>query len=127
MRKLFFIILFLASCSQKQGESSAVSTVAPAEFNTLLSGDAVLLDVRTPEEFAAGYIKGAINLDFKSSDFSKKLDSLDKSKGYLVYCASGGRSGRASELMNEKGFGSVTTLEGGIQAWQAEGLPLVVQ
>lgn len=83
---------------------------------------AVLLDVRTPEEVQKGYLKGALNLDFKSPQFTILIEGLDKEKPYLVYCASGVRSGKAADLMREKGFMKVYTLEGGLKAWKDEGL-----
>lgn len=84
--------------------------------------DAVLLDVRTPEEVRNGYLKGALNFDFKSPQFSILIEGLDKEKPYLVYCASGIRSGKAADLMREKGFKQVYTLEGGLNAWKSEKL-----
>ena len=81
----------------------------------------VLLDVRTPEEFASGHIAGAVNLDYKSPDFQQDLEKLDKSLIYLVYCRSAGRSGRAAAVMEELGFTNVYDMAGGILQWQDEG------
>jgi rhodanese-related sulfurtransferase len=124
MKKVFFLFVLLSSCSQKQG-GEAFSSLSAAEFNAARSDDAIVLDVRTPGEFAGGFIEGAVNLDIKAADFERKLDSLDKSKDYLVYCAVGGRSSRASDLMRQKGFTSVRSLDGGIEAWEADGLPVI--
>jgi phage shock protein E len=124
MNRLFLILFLLAGCSQKPAEEAQESSLTAAEFNSMLAGDVVVLDVRTPEEFSSGFIQGAVNLDFKAANFAQQLDSLDKSKNYLVYCAAGGRSSRASDLMQQKGFTSVKTLDGGIGAWEAEGLAL---
>lgn len=76
----------------------------------------VLLDVRTPEEFAAGHIEGAINIDIFNPDFRDRIDVLDKNKEYYVYCRSGNRSGQACMLMAEMGYKS-NNLMGGIGAW----------
>jgi rhodanese-related sulfurtransferase len=84
-----------------------------------------LLDVRTPEEVVHGKIPGAINMDFYEDDFKKQLKSLDKNKPVYVYCASGGRSGDAAEMMSEMGFTKVYNLEGGFKAWKAAGMPVV--
>jgi rhodanese-related sulfurtransferase len=86
--------------------------------------DFVILDVRTAEEFATGYLAGAVNLDFKSADFTGRLDELDKTKTCLVYCRSGGRSAKAMGMMKEKGFQRVYNLRGGILDWVARELPL---
>ncbi len=77
----------------------------------------VILDVRTPGEFISGHIAGAKNLDYHSSGFDYSLDTLDKSKTYLVYCRSGNRSSHASNLMKTKGFANLLNLQGGIMTW----------
>ncbi|MFA5403710.1 MAG: alpha/beta fold hydrolase [Ignavibacteria bacterium] len=82
--------------------------------------DFVILDVRTPEEYSAGHITNAVNLDFKSSDFSEKLDELNKNKIYIVYCKGGGRSAKALEIMQKKGFTNVYNVLGGIKKWKEE-------
>ncbi len=78
----------------------------------------------TPQELSTGHIKGALNIDFKSPDFASKIDELDKSATYLVYYLVGGRSGKAMQLMQEKGFSKVFNLKGGITKWQADSLPI---
>ncbi len=85
----------------------------------------VILDVRTPSEFAAGHLAGATNLDFHGSDFQSRLDHLDKRQSYLVHCAAGGRSARAGALMSGLDFTSVYDLKGGLNAWQKAGKPVV--
>jgi rhodanese-related sulfurtransferase len=78
-----------------------------------------VVDVRTPSEYAAGHIAGAINVDVESGAFSDAIAGLDKSKTYLVYCHSGRRSGIASEQMRAAGF---TVLDGGaIDAMMSRG------
>ena len=87
--------------------------------------DVVILDVRTPIEFGAGYIENAILIDYYSKTFRDELDNLDKNKTYLIYCRSGGRSGRALDMMAELRFKEVHNILGGILAWNAEELPTV--
>ncbi|GAA4007268.1 hypothetical protein GCM10022408_18970 [Hymenobacter fastidiosus] len=67
----------------------------------------VVLDVRTPAEYATGHLRQAQNLDFKAADFPAKVAALDPAKTYVLYCASGNRSGQAAALMQEKGFPKV--------------------
>lgn len=81
----------------------------------------VLLDVRTPAEFASGHISGATNIDFESGNFENEIATLDKSKSYAVYCRSGNRSGQATALMAKDGFKSIFNLDGGIINWQSAG------
>ncbi|MDQ3020796.1 MAG: rhodanese-like domain-containing protein [Bacteroidota bacterium] len=81
----------------------------------------VLLDVRTPEEYDAGHLKGASNINFYNENFEADLDELDKRKKYLVYCKSGGRSRQAMFLMRDLGFDEVYNLAGGIISWHEHG------
>ena len=83
--------------------------------------NAVVLDVRTEGEFDEGNIPNAINIDiYKGQGFIYKLEELDKSKTYYVYCRSGARSGQACKIMNELGFEKAYNLVGGILAWEGE-------
>jgi rhodanese-related sulfurtransferase len=87
--------------------------------------DFVIIDVRTPEEFATGYLENAINIDYYSAAFSDEIKTLDKNRTYLIYCRSGARSGQALGLMAVLQFAEVYSISGGITAWQAAGLPVV--
>ncbi len=84
----------------------------------------VVLDIRTPGEFNKGRIAGATNIDFLASDFEQRIDGLDKSKSYLVHCASGGRSTHSLPVLKKHDFKSVYHLDGGIKAWEKAGLPV---
>ena len=87
--------------------------------------DLVILDVRTPEEFAEGHIDGAIMIDFHEADFSARLAELDPDVPYLIYCRSGNRSGQTRAILDDLGFRDVADVDGGVLAWTAAGLPLV--
>ena len=81
--------------------------------------NAVILDVRTEDEWNEGIIPGAINIDiYKGQGFIDSLEELDKSKTYYVYCRSGARSGNACNVMNQLGFEKAYNLSGGIMQWQ---------
>lgn len=101
-------------------------TLKPAAFDKLRRSNtnAVVLDVRTPEEYAAGHLHGAVLLNFRSPDFTNQLARLDKTKTYLVHCAAGGRSAKACEKMHTLGFSRIVNLEGGLTAWQEAGKPV---
>lgn len=77
---------------------------------------AVMIDVRTPEEFQQGHIAGAINIDFENQSFLTEVQKLDKAKEYFVYCRSGNRSGQAVKLMQHEGITRITELLGGVVA-----------
>ncbi|RPH32569.1 MAG: rhodanese-like domain-containing protein [Bacteroidales bacterium] len=85
----------------------------------------VILDVRKPDDFRKEHIANAINIDFKSDNFSSKLDSLDKSKTYLINCYGGFRSKSTMGMMEKKGFAKLYNMKGGIIKWRAKKLPLV--
>ena len=85
----------------------------------------VIIDVRTPEEYASGHIEKAINLDYYSETFADELDKLDKDKTYLIYCRSANRSGKALDMMAELGFAEVYNMLGGMVQWERTGLPTV--
>lgn len=88
----------------------------------LLNDDnAIILDVRTPEEFNNGKIPNSINIDiYKGQGFIYQIDELDKSKNFYVYCRSGARSGQACSVMNKMGIKNAYNLLGGIMMWQGE-------
>jgi rhodanese-related sulfurtransferase len=118
----FASILAFQSCAQK----SAVTNISADSLQSLLKDEhGILLDVRTPEEYAEGHIPGAINIDYRSEHFSEGLDTLNKDLVYQVYCHSGRRSSESSEIMKKKGFKSIYNLEGGILEWQKKGYPVV--
>ena len=105
---------------------TTVSADAAASIIDDAPEDLVVLDVRTAEEFAAGHIDGAVQVDFYSPDFADQLAQLDPTVPYVVYCRSGNRSGQTLPIMESLGFASASDVEGGILAWQASGLPVVV-
>ncbi|MFM7015117.1 MAG: rhodanese-like domain-containing protein [Bacteroidota bacterium] len=83
-----------------------------------------LMDVRTPEEYASGHIKGAINRDWSSGQFETEVGGFDKTRSYFLYCHSGQRSGSAAAWMRNHGFKNVYELHGGLSCWQSEGMPI---
>lgn len=121
----FILLLFSFACNSGSPDASQTTggkfeNLDPKTFNEKYqaSDNAVLLDVRTPEEIATGKIEGSVALDFNSPDFYAKLDSLDKNKEYFIYCAVGGRSGKTCAYLSKKGY-KTYNLEGGIDALPA--------
>jgi phage shock protein E len=110
---------------QAQKASSPQLVDVKGAEDLLASKKVVILDVRTPEEFAAGHLQGATNVDFRSKDFQKNVEKLPKDRSYLVHCAMGGRSARAAALLSSLEFKSVYDLKGGITAWEKAGKPVV--
>jgi rhodanese-related sulfurtransferase len=87
-------------------------------------GKAVLVDVRTPEEFAAGHMRDAKNIPL--ADFDKRIGELDKSKSksIVIVCQNGARADKALKQLKAAGFEDAIGLEGGFAAWQAASLPV---
>lgn len=111
--------LVLAACGSG---SSAVQKLDPKAFADAASKPGVvLLDVRTPEEFAAGHLTGATNINAEDPGFDAAIAALDKGATYAVYCQSGRRSAIATGKMAEAGFTSIVELEGGTKAWEQAG------
>lgn len=103
-----------------------ISTVDASSFATQTrTAGVTVIDVRSPEEFAAGHIAGAINIDVEGDAFDEGIAALDQSKTYAVYCHSGRRSLIAANTMADAGFTSIYNLDGGIIAWDAAGYELV--
>lgn len=86
--------------------------------------DAVVIDVRTPAEYAEGHIPGSTNVDFVADSFATELGKLDRNKTYIVHCAAGGRSTQSLNVFTRLGFKSVVHLDGGMNGWVAAGKPL---
>lgn len=105
--------------------SSPSNRLSPADFQKFYGQPGVVLvDVRTPAEFAAGHIAGAKNIDFEASTFEAEFGKLPKDVTYAIYCRSGNRSGQALTKLSAAGFSKVSDLSGGIVAWTGAGLPL---
>lgn len=124
---LFSIALALnvaAGCAQQSGDSLLEAQAFHQKLQS--AKNFILLDVRTPGEYAQGYIENARNLDYRSPDFQAQVGKLDKSKTYFVYCRSGARSAEAAEYMRANGLREVYDLKGGIQAWGRDNLPIVM-
>ena len=113
----------LAGCSSS---NEATKKVDPVEFSEVIAQpDVIILDVRTPEEFNAGHIANAININVADSNFSSEVSKLDKNATVAVYCRSANRSAVATDQMAELGFTDMYDMQGGILDWEAAGGPVV--
>ncbi len=135
MSKIFFIILLvcglLCSCTSTESKNGASTDdvhkdISAAEAHALVSDNKdnsnfIVLDVRTPQEYAEGHIAGAKNVDYKNDNFTEQLQKLDKGKTYVVHCRSGMRSRASADLMKEQGFTHVYHLHKGFLEWEEEG------
>ena len=124
MSKSLFIlmlsILGFIGCNAQRG-----SSIDSKEAYGLIKADSniAILDVRTAKEFADGHVAGAVNIDVNQTDFAQKIDALDRSKTYIVYCRSGRRSSKAVGIMATKGFKNLYNVSDGFVGWNKNGLP----
>lgn len=130
----FIVVVFGAWFAFQFITASAFREMNATEANRLIrdhrsDSNFIVLDVRTPEEFAQGHLleKTPFNLNFDAADFREQLARLDREKTYLVYCRTGNRSHETMKLMKELGFRRVYDLKGGIVAWQSAGLPIKIE
>ena len=127
---LLLSVTLVAGCSSGSSSPPSIQVVplTVQEADTMIAAnqgnpDFVILDVRTPGEFAAGHLEDAVNLDFNSGTFDTDVDALDKSKTYLVHCAAGSRSAMATADMLAMGFADLYDMVDGFSGWVAAGLP----
>jgi len=119
-------MIFMMGCSNSDTVTERIAeSISPALFKAKIDElkGAHLIDVRTPAEWSNGMIKGALKIDFLGSEFNDRINELEKNIPVLVYCASGGRSSKAMNILVEKGFVTVYDLDGGFGAWMAKGYP----
>ena len=120
MKTLFLTILLLPL-------ALLAEDITPEKAKTLLAlkNPPQVIDIRTPEEFAKGHIKGAKLINFFGRDFEKQLAELDPKKAYVTHCKSGGRGGKSLPIWKKLGFTKVYHLHSGFDGWKAAKLPIV--
>lgn len=116
---LVLVVLLATLVAACGGSGSAVKKPSSADAAAMV-GTRVVIDVRTPAEYAAGHLAGARNIDVEGGDFAAGIASLDKAGAYLVYCHSGRRSAIAAEQMASAGFKDIVD-GGGMDALIAAG------
>lgn len=118
-----------AGAETSAAEATGLRTVSAVDGATLAADPPeglVVLDIRTPAEFASGHLAHATMIDFYQADFADRLAQLDPNAPYLLYCNSGNRSAEALTMMSGLGFTDVTEIDGGIQAWLTNGLAVTI-
>ena len=110
---LLLIFAFLCTfCTQKN--ELHITEISQKHIN-----NAIIVDVRTPEEYEEGHLEQAVNINWFDSDFQQKVSNLDKDKKIFVYCKKGGRSTKAAAVLDSLGF-DVVNLLGGYDAYTAD-------
>jgi len=120
--------IFFTSCQTNQVEYvitneeiqqiiSSLNNVHEIDFT---NDSNVLIDVRTPEEYKEGHVRGAINLNYKDENFAKKVSELDSTKNYYIYCKSGVRAKSAEAIMLENNLKKIHTFQDGMSTYEGE-------
>lgn len=119
---LFCLCLLFISCNGQSKKE--VKSIKPEDFAQKIKATSQpqILDVRTPKEFSDQHLDNAVNINWNSEEFDKKVAELDQSKPVFVYCLSGGRSSKAAGKLAELGFKEIYEMDGGIVKWNASGL-----
>jgi len=126
MKKIVLMIVLIIALTGCTSTTVGVTNMNVSEFSAKIAeAGVIVLDVRTPAEFAEGYIEGARLIDFQSGNFENEIALLDKNATYAVYCRSGNRSGQAAKIMQDAGFTNLFNLNGGVIDWANTGLPLI--
>ncbi|MCL2463665.1 MAG: rhodanese-like domain-containing protein [Micrococcales bacterium] len=107
------------------GALAGLGACSAAPGAAAVPAGAVVIDVRTPAEYAAGHLAGAVNIDIQAADFTARIGKLDRNGQYLLYCRSGSRAGVAKTQMTGMGFTHVTNLGSIDAAAKATGLAVV--
>lgn len=113
-----------AGCSSDGSSSSAPASVS-ASASISVAADSVIIDVRTPTEYAAGHLAGAQNIDVENPNFDEQIAALDKNGNYIVYCRSGRRSAVAVDRLKTVGFTNVQDAGGLDEASQSTGIAII--
>lgn len=103
----FIVKRIVATIALALGITLAATACSPTP-DVKIAPDTVIIDVRTPDEFSAGHVEGALNIDIQSPDFENLILSQPLDGAYLVYCRSGNRSAQAKTRMDALGFTDVT-------------------
>ena len=118
---VFASALFLTGCSSSGGATNMGASDFIAKIG---ESGVVIVDVRTPDKFAAGHLQGAVNLDVSAATFDSQIAALDKNVAYAVYCRSGNRSTIAVGKMSDAGFTNLFNFnQGGFAELAAAGAP----
>ncbi len=120
----------IAGCTTSQHSQQKIVRISADEAYRLIEThksdpNFVVLDIRTPQEYNAGHIENAININFYDPAFKQKLNKLDKDRIYVVYCRTGHRSDLAMPVFRGLGFREVYEINGGIVAWVKAGYGVV--
>lgn len=121
---LFLLLALFMASSIQAGESGLIKAEDAAKLLSAPVKKPLLIDVRTEEEFQAGHLPEAMNINLFGAGFDREIRKLPKDRPLLVYCRTGKRSAGAIEELKRAGYENALDLDGGILAWERKGLPV---
>ena len=114
----FFTFIFFIFFSCGLNGNSPINQMNSDELLDFIEiNNAILVDVRTQDEYNSGYIENSLNIDYLSNDFSENIEKLDKNIPIILYCRSGRRSSLSANKLSKLGFKEIYNLDGGILDW----------
>ncbi|MEQ9467883.1 MAG: rhodanese-like domain-containing protein [Ekhidna sp.] len=122
IRAIYFLFV-LVGCSAAT-DQKPTELVNAEKLKQLQSEGVTVIDIRTRNEYDEGHIPGVLHVDFLAEGFIDEIKKQDVFKPIVIHCASGGRSGRASKMMEEVGFKTIYDYSGGFSDWKAKGLEI---
>lgn len=116
------VVWYTMSHQNNQAATTSHQRLTPQQYQaTYATSDHLLVDVRTPEEFASGHIPGAVNIALQT--LPQQMETLPKDRPIVLYCRSGARSSTAAKMLAQRGFDNIHDL-GGLIKWRMQGLPV---
>ena len=107
----------------KKNQSEAIELITAAEMKEISKIEGIqLVDVRTPNEYKAGHLPNALNIDFLDANFEANIQQLDKTRPVIIYCQRGGRSAKCASRLIANGFVKIYDLDHGFSKWKSSGL-----
>jgi rhodanese-related sulfurtransferase len=122
MKQAIYFLFVLIGCST--ASQDAIEVIDSEKLISLEKQGIVIIDIRTINEYENGHIPEVVHIDFMQNDFIDKIKEQNMDEPVIIYCASGGRSGKASKLMMEAGFKKIYDYSGGFSDWKRKGLEI---
>ena len=114
-RVIIVFLIFIFSCDFSAKKE--INMISNSDLINFQDKDYILLDVRTADEYKAGYIPNAINIDFYSNSFNQNLLSFEKNTKIIIYCRTNNRSTKTADILLDNGYTDIYVIEGGITSW----------
>ncbi len=120
--RFIYLLIILSGCTTS--DQSGIEIIDSIKLRQLQEDGVQVVDIRTKKEFDNGHIPGVMHIDFMSSDFMNRMNEFSVSEPIIIHCASGGRSKKASDMLQKAGFELIYDYSGGFADWKSKGLKI---